>query len=269
MATNVSRKVAIIFEGDDRVSNVINGVSGNLDAFSSKISGVTGPLANLADSILLVEGALAVLTAGGLALAIKQSYEFETAVVSLEKILGDEAYLIDEISAKVLEMSNAFGISAVAIQEGATDWKKAGFDVQETTALVEESINLMIAAAESELGMAEATEFLIAIMKGFKAPAEDAGRIVDILNKVSNEYATSVTQLAIGMSKLSPIAKQMGFSYEETAAILTPVIEVFRSGDEAATAMRTGLLKLIDDAKPVQDALANLGIAQRDANGHL
>lgn len=269
MATNVSRKVAIIFEGDDRVSKVINGVSGNLDAFSSKISGVTQPLANLADQILLVEAAFGILTAGALALALKQSYEFETAVVSLKKILGDQAYLIDEVSDAVLEMSNRFGISAVAIQEGATDWKKAGFEVKETTVLVEESINLMIAAAESELGMAEATEFLIAIMKGFKAPAEDAGRIVDILNKVSNEYATSVTQLAIGMSKLSPIAKQMGFSYEETAAILTPVIEVFRSGDEAATAMRTGLLKLIDDAKPVQDALENLGISQRDANGHL
>jgi TP901 family phage tail tape measure protein len=269
MATNVSRKVSIIFNGDDRVSGVINGISGNLDAFSSRVSGVTQPLSNLADQILLLEGVLAALAVGGLALALNESLKFETAVVSLQKILGDEVHLIDEVSDSVLEMSNRFGISAVAIQEGATDWKKAGFDVRDTTLLVEESINLMIAAAETELGMAEATEYLIAIMKGFKSEAGDAGRIVDILNKVSNEYATSVTQLGIGMSKLSPIAKQMGFSYEETAAVLTPVIEVFRSGDEAATAMRTGLLKLIDDSKPVADALAALGISQRDANGVL
>jgi TP901 family phage tail tape measure protein len=269
MATNVSRKVAIIFEGDDRVSNVINGVSGNLDAFSSKISGVTQPLANLADQILLLEAAFGVLAGGAFALALKQSYEFETALVSMEKILGDQAYLIGEVKEEVLELSNRFGIAAVTVQEGTTNWKKAGFTVEETTGLMEESVNLMIAAAESELGLAEASEFMIAIMKGFKSEASDAGRIVDILNKVSNEYAVSVTQLGIGMSKLSPIAKQMGFSYEETAAILTPVIEVFRSGDEAATSMRTGLLKLVDDAAPVQAALRSLGVEQRDTNGHL
>ena len=56
---------------------------------------------------------------------------------------------------------------------------------------------------------------------------------------------------------------------EETAGILTPVIEVFRSGDEAAVALKTGLLKLIDDTKPVQEALDSIGVAQRDANGNL
>jgi phage-related protein len=70
MATNVSRKVSIIFNGDDRVSGVINGISGNLDAFSSRVSGVTQPLSNLADQILLLEGVLAALAVGGLALAL-------------------------------------------------------------------------------------------------------------------------------------------------------------------------------------------------------
>jgi TP901 family phage tail tape measure protein len=44
---------------------------------------------------------------------------------------------------------------------------------------------------------------------------------------VSNKYATDVKQLGLGMSKLAPIAKTMGLSFEETAGILTPVIEVF------------------------------------------
>jgi TP901 family phage tail tape measure protein len=61
----------------------------------------------------------------------------------------------------------------------------------------------------------------------------------------------------------------MGFSMEETAGILTPVIEIFRSGDEAAVALKTGLLKLIDDTKPVQEALASIGVSQTDANGAL
>jgi len=119
------------------------------------------------------------------------------------------------------------------------------------------------------LDMSAATEIIISTLKGFKEPASEAGRLVDILNTVSNQYATSVTELGTGMSKLSPIAAKMGFSFEETAGILTPVIEIFRSGDEASNALRTGLLKLIDDAAPVQAGLEALGVSQRDANGAL
>ena len=77
------------------------------------------------------------------------------------------------------------------------------------------------------------------------------------------------TNWASGMAALSPIAHQAGLSFEETAGLLTPVIEVFRSGDEAATALKTGLLKLVDDSKPVKDALASLGVSQTDLNGQM
>jgi TP901 family phage tail tape measure protein len=267
---DITKEVRIAFEGDDRVSKVISGISGSLDSFAGKIQGVTQPLANMADLVLKIEGALALLAAGGLALAAKKSIDFETATVSLSKILTDqEKTVIPQVQKEVLDLSNTFGQSSVAFLDSATDFKKAGFEINEVTGLLKDSATLVIAASEAELDLGRATEFVIATMKGFKAPAEDAGRLVDILNKVSNEYATNVVELATGMSKLSPVANQMGFSFEETAAVLTPVIEIFRSGDEAAVALRTGLLKLIDDAKPVQEGLAALGISQKDANGQL
>ena len=94
-------------------------------------------------------------------------------------------------------------------------------------------------------------------------------KLIDILNAVSNEYATNVNELAIGMASLSPIASAMGFSFEETAGVLTPVIEIFRSGGEASIALKTGLLKLVDDSKPVKDALASIGVQQTDLNGKM
>lgn len=267
---DVSREVRIAFEGDDRVSHIMKSLSGKLDAFGASVGRMTQPLADMADKVLKIEAALVALAAGGMALAFKASTDFETATVSLSKILSEaQQKYIPGITDEILNLSNVFGQSAVEFMNGAVDYKKAGFSVEEVSELIKGSATLVIAGSEALLGMDNATEILIATMKGFKSPAEDQKRIIDILNKVSNEYATSVTQLGIGMSKLSPIAKQMGFSYEETAAILVPVIEIFRSGDEAAVAFRTGLLKLVDDAKPVQDALEALGISQRDANGHL
>ena len=106
-------------------------------------------------------------------------------------------------------------------------------------------------------------------LKGFKAEASEASRYVDVLNEVSNKYATDVRQLAEGMMRVAPVAKTMGLSFEETASFLTPMIESFGSGAEAAEAFKTGVAKLIDDAAPVKAALSSMGVAQTDLNGNL
>jgi hypothetical protein len=78
-----------------------------------------------------------------------------------------------------------------------------------------------------------------------------------------------VVELSGGMAKLAPLSSQAGFSFEETAGLLVPVIERFRSGVEASEAFKTTLLRLTSSAKPVTDALEVLGVAQHDANGKL
>ncbi|MBW1802552.1 MAG: phage tail tape measure protein, partial [Deltaproteobacteria bacterium] len=182
------------------------------------------------------------------------------------KVLSDTDGDVSQFTESVFELSNKYGISSAEILQSAANFKQSGFETAEAFDLVSVALDQAIAG---ELEAAASSELLIAALKGFKAPASDAARLVDVLNETSNNYATNLEQLAIGMAKFSPIASQMGLSFEETAGVLTPVIEVFRSGDEAAIALRTGMLKLIDDTKPVQEALAAIGVSQTDANGAL
>jgi len=266
---NIEKTVSIIFMGDDRLSKKIRKIENNINSFSDSAQKITQPLADIATSVLKADAAFNALVAGGLVYATKKSIEFESATVNLKKILGEQADQIDIVGNKAIELSNKYGQSSSGIIESMTDFKRAGFDLKDISTLANDSMNLVLAASEAGFEGAQATEILISTLKGFKAPASEASRIVDILNKVSNEYATSVTELGIGMSKLSPIASKMGFSFEETAGILTPVIEIFRSGDEASTALRTGLLKLIDDSAPVKKGLESIGVSQLDTNGKL
>ncbi len=263
------KTVAVLFNAEDNLSASVGSMEKKLGSFGSVANSIAAPLADAADMVLKVDAALTAFAVGGLAYAYTKSMQFETASVNLSKILGDQKDQIGLVEAEVLELSNKYGQAATSVMNSTTDFKRAGFEVQESLKLAEVGIGLVIGAAEAELGVAESTEIIISTLKGFQAPASEAARVTDILNTVSNEYATSVTQLGIGMSTLAPIAHQMGFSFEETAGILTPVIEIFRSGDEASTALKMGLLKLIDDAKPVRDALASIGVAQKDANGNL
>ncbi len=266
---DITKTVEILFRGDDQLSSKMASIRGGFSSLDDSISSVTGPLATMAESVLAVEAALSALAVGGLVYSVAKAIDFQSAVIDLDKVLSEEEGLAGALGIaadKAVELSEAYGESSTEILASMANFKQAGFDVEEAMQLTANAMDLVIAGG---LDAADSSELLVAALKGFKAPAEEAGRLVDILNKISNEYATNVLELAKGMAGLSPIANQMGLSFEETAGILTPVIEVFRSGDEAAIALKTGLLKLIDDTKPVKEALASIGVSQTDANGAL
>jgi TP901 family phage tail tape measure protein len=263
---DLEKTVSVLFKGDDKISSTMQSISGNLGSFGNKIESSTQPLADMALAIEKIDVALLALAVGGLAYAYSKSIVFESASIDLQKVLGDQKNRIDEAEESAMALSDTYGESSTSVLQSAANFKQAGFDYDESMTLVRDSMNLMIAG---DMAAAQASELVVSALKGFEAPASDAARYLDILNGVSTEYATNAEQLGIGISKLSPIAKAMNFSFEETAGILTPVIEVFRSGSESADALKTGLLKLIDDANPVRAALGSIGVSQKDLNGNL
>lgn len=258
--------IEIVFNGIDDTGRAFGSVGRGLDDLSSRVGDVTGPMASITDTVLKLDAALAAVGATALAFAVTQSIELESATLDLQKVLADSEGSVEDYRSQITELSETYGVLEKDVVDSVAEFKQAGFDINESLELTEQSL---VAVKISELDAAEASDYLVAILKGFKAPASEAGRLLDVLNETSNHYSTSVGELASGMARVSPIAETMGFSFEETAGILTPVIEVFRSGNESANALRTGLLKLTADTKPVQEALAALGVSQRDANGEM
>lgn len=263
----LKKAIEIIFQGSDvSLSRTIRGIEKDIGSVDSAFGGLGGHAASLTRDVALLGTAVGGMAIAFGAFAANEAIEFESAQLDLQKVLSDSEGSVDQYTDKINELALHYGVSSSAVTQSAANFKQAGFDINESLLLVKSGLDLTI-AGEIEAG--QASEYLISILNGFKAPATDAARVTDILNEVSNNFATNVEELAIGMGKISPIANKMNLSYEETVGILTPVIEVFRSGSEASRALRTGLLKLIDDSKPVKDALAALGVSQLDVNGHL
>lgn len=262
---DLEKTVSIIFSGSDSsLSSSIRSVESGLSGLNTSITSATQPLADFASGIAKVDAALAAMAVGGLAYAYAKANEFQSASIDLEKVLGDQKGRIGEAEQAAIDLSNAYGTSATSVLQAAANFKQAGYDFDESMALVKASLDLMIAG---ETDAHTASEILIGTLKGFQQPASEAARLIDSLNEVSNNYATNVVELGIGMSKLAPIAQTMGLSFEETEGLLTPVIEIFRSGSEAADALKTGLMKLVSERGPVEEALEAIGVAQTDANG--
>jgi len=261
---DLERTVEIIFKSIDQTGSGLSSVSGKLNDFERSIGKVSAPLASLAGDIIKTEAAVLGLAAAYGIYAVSEAAKFESAQIDLNKVLSDIDAPVESFTKTVFELSETYGVASSSILQGIANFKQAGFTASESAKLQKDALDLVIAG---DVEAARASEILVSSLKGFGAGADQATRFIEALNNVSNKYATDLAELATGMGRISPVAQQMGFTFEETTGLITPVIEVFRSGPEAANALRTGLLKLIDDAKPVGEALKKIGVSQFDANG--
>ncbi|GAB5451837.1 MAG: hypothetical protein Hals2KO_21650 [Halioglobus sp.] len=262
---DAKRTIELIFEGTDKTFAATQSVLNNMRGFSDDIVSATQPLADFTAGAVKLEAALLLAGAAVTGFAISTASEFQAAVADLQKVLGDNEN-IEDFRDLALDLSQTYGVAATDVLSSIADFKQAGFTAQEAAALTKNGLDLVIAG---NVEAAESSAQLVAALKGFGAEASTATDVVDILNEVSNNYAASTAQLLEGFSTLSPVAKAAGLSLEETIGILTPGIEVFQSGSEVANALRTSLIRLTDDSKPVQEGLEALGVSQRDANGEL
>jgi len=258
---NVKRTVDIIFNGVNLVSKPAMSIVKSLDKVIDKVESLAAPVANTVDKLLKMEAAILAVGAaiGTIALASFKSYEY--ALIDLEKVLSDGEVITGKNQVAMEKLAIQYGMGAADVTKATTDFKRAGFTLEESIILLNRSLELSSAGM---VGLADSTNNIIAIMKGFEFGVKDATHVVDVINKVSDTYATNANELSDALRRVAPAAKLAGLSIEETTAYITPAIEVFRSGEEAGTAWRRGLIKLTDDAKPVIAALDRLGVAQRE-----
>lgn len=91
---------------------------------------------------------------------------------------------------------------------------------------------------------AEATEHLISVMKGFNLEASSSIEIIDMLNKVGNEYAISSAQIGESLQRSSAVLSQSGNSIQESIALTTAAHATIQSAERVGTAWRTIALRI-------------------------
>lgn len=263
---NISKTIDIIFNGKDQVSGPADRVVKAIKAIEPAIDKTVDVLDDMADKFKTAMAAAAAFgTVIGTYVTVKFK-EFESAWIDLQKIIEPTIDNLDEADEQIQDLALQYGVGMTEITRSTIEFKRAGFSLVESLQLVEGGLQL---ASAGNVDMATSTEFIVAIMKGFNFQLEDSENLINVLNVASDKYATNVKELGVALSRIAPTAKTAGLSLEETTGLAVPIIEVFRSGEEAGTALRRALIKLTDDSKPVKEALRSLGVSQTDANGQL
>lgn len=267
---NAQSTIDLIFNGVDRASEVAKKVSGSLSDLSNSARDISQPFADMADRLAVVQAAMAALAGVIGTVAFNESAKFEASLASLQKQMEANEGSAQQYVGELRELALRYGENGNALVESAADFKAAGYDIDTSIKLVKSSMDLAIAGG---IETAAATDVMNRALAGFQVPAGEvvtvAGRMGDVLNKTADITKSSFSELAEGFAALSPIAKQTGLTFDETAAILSKVIDVFGSGSEAANGLKSGFLSLVDPSKESAAAMLAVGVNYKNADGTL
>lgn len=263
---DLTKTIDIIFGATDNASGTVKTISDSFNEFETSLSSITDPIAGFTSDLLKAEAAIVAIGTAALFYSHSQASQMEDAQSSLNKVLGESEGVAADYAEAIKEISLQYGVAGSSVTGAVADFKQAGFTISESLSLVDAALTGVRIA---ELSAEESGRLLISNIRGLGAEAEDAAHFMDAWNEVSNLYAATAKEVAIATGELAPIAKTAGLTFDELVGFVTPIIEVFGSGSEAANALKVSLASLNTEEKGVVDSLKELGIAQKDTNGEL
>ena len=168
---------------------------------------------------------------------ISATERLDQKMVDLQIASGYTKNNIHDMMLEFNDLAKEIGKTTEEIAEAANDWLRAGYEGQEASQLTEASMQL------STLGMissADATSYLISVLKGWKLEATEIQGVVDRLSAVDMAAAISAGDLAEAMSRASNSAQMAGTSLDRYVAYLTTITDVTqKSAASVGESMKT------------------------------
>lgn len=161
----------------------------------------------------------------------------EDATIALQRVLPEGSATNQQIIDDLYEMSQSYGQAFDGVQQATQNFAKAGLDYEDSLKATKAAL---VAVNVAELDVTQATEGMIAIMTQFGYTAEDLMDIVDMLNKVGDQYAVSSDKLLTALQRTGSTAANANLSLEETIGLVTALSEATgRSGENIGTAVNS------------------------------
>ena len=189
---------------------------------------------------------------------IKSMREVEYAMAEIKAVSDWTAESYKNLEKRLVSLAVKFGEQAVEVVKGAKLWVQQGKSMAETAKLTETALYGVILTGQSTETV---VENLTAAMKIYDVSIEDSISIVDKWINVSRRHAITTADLANGLKRVGPIAKEFGVDLDEINGYLTAMVAVTRrTGTEIGTVLRTVFARIVSQGGRALQTLAKIPI---------
>jgi len=245
-----------IFARDGAFNQAMNRVQSKLRAVAQTMqrAGTGMSLAGLGLGMPLVQAA-------------RQAASFEDALLGMRAAAGLTETQVKKMADEAKRLSADMGAAPEAIATAFMELAKAGMSVEEVLAGAGKSA--VEFSRVSGVDAERAAVFMKTAMNLFGVSAQEAA---DTLSAAADSSETSIANMIESFSQVGSVGKTFGQSLFGISQAMAALAKSNIMGEEAGTAIKTMLTRLVAPTQDAQEALARLGLTMfdfRDQAGNL
>nr|DAH88418.1 MAG TPA: minor tail protein [Caudoviricetes sp.] len=213
--------------------------------------------------------------------AVKVASSFDSAMSEVKAISGATGTQFTQLRDKAIEMGAKTKFSATESAEAFKYMAMAGWDTKDMLNSISGVMNLATASGEdlgtvSDIVTDAMTAFGLAadgttkvLKNGYNVEVSNAEHFSDVLAEASSRSNTNVSLMGATFKYVAPIAGAMGYSIEDTAVAIGLMANAGIKGEQAGTALRSTITRLVKPTKESGTAMDALGISVTNSDGSM
>lgn len=192
---------------------------------------------------------------GKLGEATEEVQKFQDSMVKL-RVVGDlTEKTFASFDKQIVNMLPNVEHLPSSIAKGSLELIKMGYEGEKLQKVLPHALNLATYAGED---FTYTAVNLARTMNVFSKSAEDAEAVSNSLGRILNLTALDFQDFMKSMTYAAPIAKNLGYSFEETAVFLGLLSDRSIIGSRAGTGLKNTMLNLIDPAGKLSKAFRGM-----------
>lgn len=232
---------------------------------TSQLNAYNSQLRAVAQGAVALGAGIATKLMGGLIKLSAQTFgEFEAELKTIQAVSGATAEQMKKLEDQALKLGASTKFSAKEVAQAQGELSKAGLD---TNQILSATPGILALASASGLNVAQSAEIAGGALNAFGLQATESQRVADLLANASNKSSVGVADLAEALKYAAPVARQAGWSMEDTVSILSVMGDNLIKGSMAGTSFAGGITRLQAPVGKALEVLEKYKIKTHDSNG--
>lgn len=188
----------------------------------------------------------------------KQALDIDEQLTRILKVYSENTDGLAERSREFAkEIGQSFGVQQSQTLDTVATFAQQGRTGEDLFTMASESLRI---ARLGDIDQAIASELVRTTQTVFQLNFDELTTTLNRFNKVENDTALSLAELAEGFPIVAQVAAQVGMSAEETAASLAIMREAGVDVNTGATALRNSLMRLVDPTDEAHQSFKAMGV---------
>lgn len=234
--------------------------------FTSNMDNIGNKMQHIGGSVAAAAGVGFASLSYAMKDAVSVGMEFGKQVSRVGAISEATAEQMQQLKNQALELGAKTTKSASEVAQAQEQLAASGFKVNEILGAMPGVISAAEASGED---MAAVSEIMAAAIRGFGLEADKASHIADVFAMAANRSNASILDMGYSFKYAAPIAKQLGMSVEDLAAVTGLLRDRGMAAEQVGTSMRMGLTRLVAPTEEASKLMDKYGISIMDSTGKM